>query len=59
MIFKYESQIKSISKSFQACKHKLAQMDQKYKSLLERNKNLEAEKVKLSEKWIKLSAKNK
>jgi predicted nuclease with TOPRIM domain len=38
---------------------RIAKKDQKIKELMESVKRLETEKVKLSEKWIKLSAKNK
>ena len=48
-----------MNKKVQEGQVKIAKKDQKIKVLLESVKRLEVEKVKLSEKWIKLSARNK
>ena len=56
---KMDSQIKSLSKKYQELIKKLGQERNENRSLIEAIQKVEHEKLKLSERWIKLSNKNK
>ena len=56
---KNEEQIKAQNKKFHDLQKKYSNHDKERKELAEKAKRLETEKTNLSEKWIRLSAKNK
>ena len=56
---KMDSQIKSLGKKYQELMKKLSQEKSENRSLIESIQKVEHEKLKLSERWIKLSNKNK
>ena len=55
----YESKLKENNKKYIDLQKKATASDATRKELAEKVKKLENEKAKLSEKWVKLSAKNK
>ena len=56
---RWEEQLKSTSRKLQECQQKYSHSEKSRKELETKTSKLELEKCKISEKWIKLSTKNK
>jgi len=56
---KMEESVRQNNKKFHELQKKYGQAEQARKATEDKNKKLEADKTKLSEKWIRLSSKNK